>query len=88
MSVMTEEKRMLNVRVDEQVMRRLDDQLAQARRAGRKMTKERLVADAIMLAYPGREVALPVHEAVWAADIDPRSNTALLDLLDDIEATA
>ena len=86
MSVPTAEKRMLNVRVDEQVMRRLDEELAQARRAGRKVTKERLVADAIMLAYPDGADSLPVHQAVWKATTDPRSNTALLDLLDDLEA--
>jgi len=39
-----------------------------------------------MVAYPGREADLPVHEAVWATDVNPYSNAALLDLLDDIEA--
>jgi len=84
----TTRKRMLNVRVDEQVMERLDEEIAQARRAGRKVTKERLVADAITRVYPGRDTSLPVHQAEWVAPVDPRSTRALLDFLDDSEGAS
>ncbi|MDR0416807.1 MAG: hypothetical protein LBH76_05745 [Propionibacteriaceae bacterium] len=82
------DKVQLSVRVDEQVARRLDAKVAQARQAGRRVTKERLVSDAIMAAYPDNagDSWLPVHQAAFAVDVDPRSTTALLDLLDDLEA--
>lgn len=84
----TTAKRMLNVRVDEQVMTRLDEELTQARRTGKKVTKERLVVDAIMRVYPPVDEGLPVHQAAWMAQIDPHSTTALLDFLDSAEEEA
>lgn len=88
MSDLTSGKVMLNVRVPIEVMGRLNAKVDQARRSGRKVTKERLVSDAIMSAYPAAEPDpdwLPSHEAAWVADIDPYSNVALLDFMDRTE---
>ncbi|MCL2464368.1 MAG: hypothetical protein FWF28_04780 [Micrococcales bacterium] len=88
MSAQSEEKVQISVRLERSVAQRLDRQIAQARRAGRRVTKEKLVADAIVLAFPEPESArLPVHRASWLATTDPRSTTALLDLLDEVEAS-
>lgn len=82
MSATSAPKVQLSVRVDENVVRRLDELVAQARRVGQRLTKERLVADAIMTAYPDSAIDLPVHQGALLASLDPRSNTALLDFLD------
>jgi len=85
----TGEKTMLNVRVTSEVMSRLDAKINQAKQSGRKVTKERLVSDAILSAYPaaGEDSDwLPFHESTWAADADPYSNAALLDFMDSTEA--
>jgi hypothetical protein len=80
---------MLNVRVDDEVMRRLDAQVALSRREGRRVTKERLVSEAVLAAYPASGVVdsnfLPTHESTLLVDYDPRSNTSLLSALDEIE---
>jgi hypothetical protein len=80
----------LSLRVDQQVARLLDAKVVQARRAGRRVTKERLVSDAVLAAYPDPAGAgddwLPVHRGEFTAEVDPRSTTALLDLVDGAEA--
>jgi hypothetical protein len=88
MPTQAEDKEQLNARVDRSVMRLLDRQLARERRAGRKVTKERLVADAIVAAYqePTDADWLPVHRGVFTAELDPGSNSALLDFADQAEA--
>ena len=86
MPTSTSEKTMLNVRVTSEVMSRLDARIDQARRSGRKVTKERLVSDAILATYPATDSDwLPSHESIWAADADPYSNAALLDFMDGAE---
>ena len=88
MSVMTSEKVMLNVRVSSEVMGRLDAKIEQAKRSGHRMTKERLVSDAILSAYPAaiqNTDWLPSHEATWVAGADPYCNAALLDFMDNAE---
>ena len=87
MAAVASPKVQLSVRVDQRVMSLLDAQVVNARRRGRRVTKEELVSDAILSAYPGSGETdwLPVHTADWTAQIDPRSNTALLDFLDSSE---
>ena len=76
----------LNVRVPRTVMGLLDTRVEQERRANRRVTKEKLVADAIQARFaPSTDEWLPTHEATLAP-IDHLSNAALLDLLDELEA--
>jgi len=52
----------LNVRVEPRVIELLDAQVEHARHAGHRVSKERLVSDAIMAAY-GAEKHPPAHAA-------------------------
>ena len=87
------DKVQLSVRVEDRVMGLLDAEVAQARSAGSKITKERLVSDAVTAAHgdhrPTRPHGwLPEHHATLLVDVDPCSSTALLDIQDNLEASA
>jgi hypothetical protein len=72
--------------VDPRVVKTLDAKVAEARRAGKRVTKERLVSDAVLTTYSDSATRLPEFSCEWVTDIDPYSNTALLDFLDGHEA--
>ena len=79
------EKVQLSVRVSAQVAQLLDTEVAKASRNGQRITKERLVSDAIVATYSESFQDgdwLPVHHGEFKVQVDPRSNSALLDLLD------
>jgi len=82
-------KTQLNVRVAPWVGRRLDDQIALARQAGRRVTKETLVEHAIAVAYPEQRVIdLPVHHAVMLGGAGAMTNAELFDLADALDGAA
>jgi len=79
-------KTQLNVRVDPWVSQRLDDQIALARQAGRRVTKETLVEHAIAAAYPEQRVInLPVHHATMLHGAGAMTNAELFDLADALD---
>ena len=83
----TVSKTQLNVRINPLVEQRLDDQIALAKRAGRRVTKEALVENAITATYPEqRAIRLPVHHATLMHGAGTMSNAELLDLADRLEA--
>ncbi|MCL2490021.1 MAG: hypothetical protein FWF36_04750 [Propionibacteriaceae bacterium] len=87
MATLTAEKVQISVRIDRRLVQRLDAQVRQARRSGRPVTKEKLVADAIAATYPESEpVDMPVHDGALLHGADRFSNVDLLDLVDRIEA--
>ena len=88
-TVLMGHKTQLSVRIDDGVITLLDAHIARSRQAGHRVTKEKLVEDAIRKAYPDPLT----HGANWLPTIDgkivthwdPRSNTGLLDMLDEFE---
>lgn len=90
MSTVAQDRKQINVRVPTQVADLLTEKVASEKRAGRKVTKDQLVADAITAAY-GHSIYdddgwLPVFEGKWIAPIDGHSNSEMLDYLDRTEA--
>ena len=76
----------ISVRVDQHVVDLLNAKIAQEKRNGRRVTKEKLVTDAITAAYDQPEHGwLPVSKSEWIAPVDLCSNAALLDFLDETE---
>ena len=90
MSTLTSEKRQLNVRVDRRAAELLEARVAQAKRAGRRVTKEKLVSDAIVAAYDQEHddlIWLPVCHGTWNAPPEAAtSNAALWDWIEQVEA--
>ncbi|MCL2317107.1 MAG: hypothetical protein FWC46_08510 [Actinomycetia bacterium] len=90
MTTLSHDKVQLNVRVEPRVVGLLDARIAQARRSGRRVTKEQLVSDAITTAYeqePKHGWLPVVHGGTWNAPPETlTSNAALLDWLDEQEA--
>jgi len=87
-AVSTTQKVQLCVRVDPQIANLIDDQVAKAKNAGHRITKEKLVSDAITAVYQDSDggVDLPVHRAIYTSEVDPSSTTALLDFVDRSES--
>jgi len=88
MPTLAPDKTQLNVRVDRRAAELLDARVAQAKRAGRRISKEKLVSDAIIAAYGEAEHGwLPVFECRWVAPPEAAtSNSVLLDWLEQTEA--
>ena len=89
MPTLAADKKQLNVRVDRHAAELLDAQIARAKRAGRRVSKEKLVSDAIVAAYGGEPEHgwLPVFESRWVAPAETAtSNAAMLDWLERTEA--
>jgi len=86
MLTQTGAKAQLNVRIDPRVGQCLDDQIALARQAGRRVTKDALVAHAITATYPEQHIInLPVHHAAILHGAGTMSNAQLFDLADELE---
>ncbi len=88
MPALTQDRIQLNVRVDRQAADLLEIQIARARQEGRRVTKERLVSDAILSAYGDQPESdwLPVHHGTWNPPAEAsRSNAALFDWLDGLD---
>ena len=64
------DKVQLSVRIEDHVMRLLDAEVARARLAGQKTTKERLASDAIIAAYSDHDH--PTRPHGWLPEHQPR----------------
>jgi len=87
--VLAADKAQLNVRVDRRAADLLNARVAQAKRKGQRISKEKLVSDAILATYGGEPDHgwLPVLGCRWVAPAGTASsNAAMLDWLERTEA--
>ena len=85
----TRERVQISVRLDKRIADLLDAKVAHEKSIGHKVTKEKVVADAIVQTCGDEQPKhgwLPVMDGEWIAPIDLTSNVALLDFLDETEA--
>jgi len=89
MTTLTRDRIQLNVRVDKRIADMLNAKIAHEKSIGHHVTKDQVVADAIVAACSADEPDddwLPVLDTGWIAPVDPRSNAAVYDWLEKTEA--